>query len=207
MMTEPETMEEQRLPLDVPPRPFDGWREHTAKNWKSSAPDSYALALEMIREHGITCVSKLQQQLKELGVDKSRQTITALMRNEFTTDQLAELAAKNAQIAVLQGTSKLVDLIPDAKKSDMMAVSMSMKMAHDVERSLHGMPSEIKEVRQVSAEDRLQAARKVVEAKRLADRREGAVDVQVLPVGHVMADAEVCRPARQEAQPKESHAE
>ena len=182
MMTEPETMEEQRLPLEVPPRPLDEWREHTAKNWRSSDPESYAVALEMIREHGLTCVSKLQAELEKLGVKKSRQTIAALMRNEFTTEQLSELAAKNAQIAVLQGTSKLVDLIPDAKKSDMMAVSMSMKMAHDVERSLHGMPSEIKEVRQVSAADRLEEARKMVEARRLAERREGAMEAEVVGV-------------------------
>jgi hypothetical protein len=203
MMTETETMEEQRLPLEVPPRPLDEWREHTAKNWRSSDPESYAVALEMIREHGLTCVSKLQVELEKLGVKKSRQTIAALMRNEFTTDQLSELAAKNAQIAVLQGTSKLVDLIPDAKKSDMMAVSMSMKMAHDVERSLHGMPSEIKEVRQVSAADRLEEARKMVEARRLAERREGAMEVEVVGVGDLVTGGQGDKMNDQAVQPRE----
>jgi len=172
------------LPLaDLPPHPIDLWREHTAKNWKSSDPESYAICVEMIREHGITNISALERELGKLGVGKSRQTIAALMRTEFTVEQLAELAAKNAQLAVLQGTEKMVELIPDAKKSDLMAVSMSTKMAHDIERSLHGMPTEIKAVVTVSAQDRLEAARKAAAERRAALEQQSAtvIEAELVP--------------------------
>jgi hypothetical protein len=172
------------LPLEgLPPRPVDVYREHTAKNWKSSDPESYAICLEMIREHGVTNISCLERELKALGVEKSRNTIAALMRTEFTVEQLAQLAAKNAQIAVLQGTSKMVELIPDAKKSDLMAVSMSTKMAHDIERSLNGMPTEIKAVVHVSAHDRLEAARRqVAERRDTVDVSAPIIEAEIVPV-------------------------
>ncbi len=86
-------MDTPALPLaDLPPRPIDAWREHTAKNWKSSDPESYAVCIEMITQHGITSISDLQRELKTLEIDKSRQTIAALMRSEFSIEQLADLA-------------------------------------------------------------------------------------------------------------------
>ena len=60
-------MDTPALPLaDLPPRPIDAWREHTAKNWKSSDPESYAVCIEMITQHGITSISDLQRELKTL---------------------------------------------------------------------------------------------------------------------------------------------
>lgn len=175
----PENMTRTELGLAVAVRSVDEWRMHTAKNWKSSDPESYALCIEMIQEHGITNISEIQRELEKLGVEKSRQTIAALMRQEFTVEQLAGMAAKNAQIAVLQGTSKMVEVIPDAKKSDLMAVSMSTKMAHDIERSLNGLPSEIKAVVTVSAQDRLEEARKRAAAL-LAQKSETVVEAEVV---------------------------
>jgi len=162
-------MDTPALPLaDLPPRPIDAWRQHTAKNWKSSDPDSYAICIEMITQHGITSISDLQRELKALEIDKSRQTIAALIRTEFSIEQLADLAAKNAAIARLQGTSKMAELIPDAKKSDLMSVGMATKMSHDIERSLNGMPTEIKAVVTISAQDRLAEARAKAAAAKAA---------------------------------------
>lgn len=170
------------LPLDLPPSPVEEWRKHSAKNWRSTDPASYALCVEMVREHGIANISELQRQLKELGVDKSRQTITALIRAEFSTEELAQINAVSAQIAVMQGTAKLVEVLPDAKKSDLMAVAMSTKMAHDIERSLHGMPTEIREVREVSAVEKLNQLREQARAK-LAERSDLVVEAEVMPAG------------------------
>ena len=162
-------MDTPALPLaDLPPRPIDAWRQHTAKNWKSSDPDSYAICIEMITQHGITNISDLERQLETLGVKKSRQTIAALMRTEFSIEQLADLAAKNAAIARLQGTSKMAELIPDAKKSDLMAISVATKINHDIERNLNGMPTEIKAVVTISAQDRLAEARAKAAAAKAA---------------------------------------
>jgi len=169
------------LPLpDLPPCPVEEWRKHSAKNWRSTDPASYALAVEMVREHGITNISEIQRQLRELGVDKSRQTITALLRAEFNQEELSQISAMTAQIAVMQGTAKLVEVIPDAKKSDLMAVAMSTKMAHDIERSLHGMPTEIREVREVSAAEKLQQLREQARA-RLAESSGLIVEAEVVP--------------------------
>lgn len=163
----------------LPASPVEAWRKHSAKNWKSTDPQSYALCLEMVREHGITNISELERQLAEVGVNKSRQTITALLRTEFSTEELAQINALTAQIAVMQGTAQMVKHLPDAKKSDLMAVAMSTKMAHDIERSLHGLPTEIREVREVSAQDRLAELRERAR-QRLADRSAVVVEAEVV---------------------------
>ena len=167
---------------DLPPRPIDAWREHTAKNWKSSDPDSYAICIEMITQHGITNISDLERQLETLGVKKSRQTIAALIRTEFSIEQLADLAAKNAAIARLQGTSKMAELIPDAKKSDLMAISVATKINHDIERNLNGMPTEIKAVVTLSAQDRLAEARAKAAAAKAAAAKAAALEQQTSTV-------------------------
>lgn len=184
-------MDTPTLPLaNLPPRPIDAWREHTAKNWKSSDPESYAVCIEMITQHGITSISDLQRELKALEIDKSRQTIAALMRSEFSIEQLADLAAKNAAIARLQGTSKMAELIPDAKKSDLMAVSMSSKLAHDIERSLNGMPTEIKAVVTISAQDRLAEARaKAAAAKAAALEQQSSTVIEAEILSTVPSNA------------------
>jgi hypothetical protein len=189
-------MDTPALPLaDLPPRPFDAWRQHTAKNWKSSAPDSYAICVEMITQHGITNISDLERQLETLGVKKSRQTIAALIRTEFSIEQLADLAAKNAAIARLQGTSKMAELIPDAKKSDLMSVGMATKMSHDIERSLNGMPTEIKAVVTLSAQDRLAEARaKAAAAKAAALEQQTSTVIEAEILSAISANAELHRP-------------
>jgi hypothetical protein len=166
----------------LPESPVEAWRKHSAKNWKSTDPQSYALCLEMIREHGVTNISELERQLAEVGVNKSRQTITALLRTEFTTEELAQINAMTAQIAVMQGTAQMVKHLPDAKKSDLMAVAMTTKMAHDIERSLHGLPTEIREVREVSAQDKLAQLREQAR-QRLAEKSAVIVEAEVLTRG------------------------
>jgi hypothetical protein len=61
-----------------------------------------------------------------------------------------------------------------------MAVAVSTKMAHDIERSLHGLPTEIKEVREVRAVDKLAELREQARQK-LAERRAQAVEGEVVP--------------------------
>lgn len=164
----------------LPLSPVEAWRKHSAKNWKSTDPQSYALCLEMVREHGVTNISELERQLEDLGVKKSRQTITALLRTEFSTEELAQINAMTAQIAVMQGTAQMVKHLPDAKKSDLMAVAMTTKMAHDIERSLHGLPTEIREVREVSAQDKLAQLREQAR-QRLAEQSAVIVEAELVP--------------------------
>lgn len=144
------------LGLEVPLKPGQGYRRHTAQYWKEHDSVSYEMCVEMVRS-GILNVSELKRLVDENRLERglkegvSRNSIDALLiSDEFTATALQEIKRKRSLIVSAQGvekTSELIDKAKDAK--DVGGVAMATKLMHDIAQVMSDRPTSIVEERQV----------------------------------------------------------
>lgn len=139
--------QQQDLPMELPPAAPALWREHTGTRFWAQYPEQREVALEMIREG--TSLSEVARQLgPTFGKDGAgqqdglRKHLHALIVSEKI--DLSEIARYKAAAVRHEALDRAAEIIPTAGKKELGAVSMLFTQAHQVERNLGGMPTEIK---------------------------------------------------------------
>ncbi len=140
------------LGLEVPPKPNEEWREHTAERWKRDDRESYAMCCALIRT-GLVNQSELarivEKDRKDRGLKNgiSRNTIHALMMsNEFGAGEIEEIIGKAARITTAQALNKVAEMVDKVKKpKDLGAVAMALTTVHNVKQISSGRPTSIVE--------------------------------------------------------------
>lgn len=128
----------------MPAPKAEAWREHTAERFLRDDPEGYARCIQLIRE-GETNKSRLADLF-----GRSRNTITALMMREFSVEQLTQLTAKRAAILTLDALDRQDEIVPEAGKRELGALSMAGKAAFEIKQLASGGPTEIRETRNVT---------------------------------------------------------
>jgi hypothetical protein len=164
-------MNDDTLPFtDLPPPPKREWRKYTAENWERDHPEQAEYCLHLVREELILNVSELARRI-EMEYNRPyngglRNVITAFLArrlNEAERNSIQQAKLFFARAEAIDKTHELVG--KSTAKGDLGAVSMAMKLTHDVNQSVAGQPNEIREVRvKVDLEEiRERAKRKVLE--------------------------------------------
>ena len=63
------------LGLEVPVKPTEEYREHTAERWKEKDRESYDFALYLVRELGLTNKTKIVACVDEIGRASCRERV------------------------------------------------------------------------------------------------------------------------------------
>ena len=166
-------MTDPALPFeDLPPPPQREWRKYTAENWERDHPEQCEYCLHLVREELILSVSELARRIgKEFDREYNgglRNIITAFLARKLTEAERTSLQSAKLFFARAEAVDKTDELVGKSNaKGDLGATSMAMKLLHDVNQSVAGVPSEIKEVRVTVDLDaiRERAKRKVLEAQ------------------------------------------
>jgi len=156
----------------LPERPKPEWRKYTAENWEREHPEQAEFCLHLVREELILNVSELARRV-EAEYDRPyngglRNVITAFLARKLTKAEREDIQGSKLFFARAEAIDKTHELVGKANaKGDLGAVSMAMKLTHDVNQSVAGQPNEIREVRlTVNLDDiREKARRKVLEAQ------------------------------------------
>lgn len=131
----------------LPPRPTEAWRQHTGTTLARHHPEAHAQALEMMRD-GDTLTEIAERIGPDIGkhtpgeIDGFRKILRS-WRREAGIDP-SEMARELAADARHEAASSLIRNIRHAKVRDIGPVAMALTQAHNVERSLGGLPTEIK---------------------------------------------------------------
>lgn len=158
---------------DLPPPPPREWRKYTAANWEREHPEQAEFCLHLVREELILSVSELGRRIaKEFSREYNgglRNVITAFLARKLTEAERNSIQQARLFFARADLIEKTQELGEKANaKGDLGAVSMAMKLTHDVGQSVAGAPSQVKEVR-VVIDDleaiRARAKQKVLEAQ------------------------------------------
>lgn len=140
------------LGLEVPERPEQSWRKHTAERWMRDDRESYDMCVFMIRQGELNqseLARLVAEHRAERGIEEgiSRNTIHALMMSdEFTPGELDALAAKGASVLraqTLGKASEMVDKVKSAK--DLGALAMVATTGHNIAQTMTGKPTSIVE--------------------------------------------------------------
>ena len=150
------------LGLEVPEKPGDEWREHTAERWKEREPQTYEQCIHLIKS-GLTNQSELARVF-----GKSRNTIQALMMSDvFGRGEINAIIERAALLGTAQMQDKLMELTDKAKSTkDLGAVAMGLTTMHNIKQISAGGPTQVKEVRHRFSIEDFEEAR---ERKRLND--------------------------------------
>lgn len=194
------------LGLEVPPKPGEAWREHTAERWKRDDLASYQMCVALIRT-GMVNQSELARLVAEhrgeRGITKgvSRNSIHALMMSdEFKPGEIEEIIARASRIATAQALDKVVEVVDKVTKpKDLGAVAMALNTVHTVKQISGGKPTSIVERRdKFSLQDfeglRQKARERVIEAKETAVAPLTLTEGGDLPAVEVIVEKE---PAQQ----------
>lgn len=168
-----DTLTTTELGLEVPPKPAEEWREHTAERWKEREPETYAQAVHLIRS-GLTNQSELARIF-----GRCRNSIHALMMSaEFTRGEINAIIERAALIGTAQMQDKMMELTDKARSTkDLGAVAMGLTTMHNIKQISGGGPTEIKEVRHRFSIEDFEAARAQRKEKLLG---EGCTIVDVV---------------------------
>jgi hypothetical protein len=140
------------LGLDVPEKPEQAWRKHTAERWKRDDRESYEMCVFMIRQGELNqseLARLVAEHRGERGIEEgiSRNTIHALMMSEeFSAGELDAIAAKGASVLraqTLGKASEMVDKVRSAK--DLGALAMVATTGHNIAQTMCGKPTSIQE--------------------------------------------------------------
>lgn len=182
-MTPPEQMTLECLPPPDADAPLAHYREHTAAHWRRHDPETYGQCVELIRL-GFVNQSELAAQFQ-----RSRNTIKALMMEEFTAAELHQIISRSAAIGTALALDKAMELLDKTSAAkDLGGVAMALTALHNVKQLASGGPTEIKRVEhRLSWEDfqksrRLAPPPPVVDAEvEMADGQHQATASERLP--------------------------
>ena len=136
------------LGLEVPVKPGEEYREHTAERWRESDRLSYDFCLYLIRTLLIVNRSELERQVTEHREKRdlpgiSRNSIIALINDEeeFKPGEIETIIKRSAALLTMESTSKARDLIDKSDSTkDIGAVAMMMTSAHNIKQLSTGGP-------------------------------------------------------------------
>jgi hypothetical protein len=131
-------------PLALPPT--HAWREHTAERWKDRDPESYAFAIYLVRELGLTNKSEIERLVREhrearnlTGI--SRNSIIALFHDqqEFRPGEIDEIIRRRSALLSADTLDKIEELLYKAKAAkDLGAAAMALTAVYNVKQLSHG---------------------------------------------------------------------
>ena len=126
--------------------PGQEWREHTAARWKERDPESFAFALYLVRELGLTNKSKIMtlvsshRQARGLeGI--ARNSVIALFndREEFKPGEIDDIIRRSASLLSADALSKVEELLDKAQSAkDLGAVAMALTAVYNVKQISSG---------------------------------------------------------------------
>lgn len=167
-------MSDPTLPFeDLPPPAPREWRKYTAENWERDHSEQCEFCLHLVREELILSVSELAKRIsKEFRREYNgglRNVITAFLARKLTEAERNSIQQAKLFFARADLIEKTQELGEKANaKGDLGAVAMAMKLTHDVNQSVMGAPSQVKEIR-VVIDDleaiRARARQRVLEAQ------------------------------------------
>lgn len=180
-----EELTKTELGLEVPVKPGEGWRKHTAERWKRDDLVSYEMCIELIRG-GEVNQSELARLVAENRAERglsegvSRNSIHALMMSsEFAPGEIDQIAQRAASVLRLQTLGKSIEMVDKVKSTkDLGALAMVATMGHNVAQTMGGKPTAISERRDKFSFEDFEAAKERARKKSL----EGAIEAELLPV-------------------------
>jgi hypothetical protein len=132
---------------DLPAPPEPEWRQHTGSTVGRHYPEAKADALQLIRE-GVS-ISEVARLIGprigrdgEGSLDGLRKIIRAWII-EARID-MSDIARVKASILRDEALERATDIMPHATKRELGSIAMMLTQAHQVERNLGGLPTEIK---------------------------------------------------------------
>lgn len=132
---------------DLPPRPSELWREHTGARLADRYPEAHAMALDLMRK-GETVADVARIIAKELGRpgEGSADGLRKIVRGWGIEARIDRTEIRRIKAAFLaeESIDKATELLDKATARDLGAVAMTFTQAHQMERNLGGLPSEIK---------------------------------------------------------------
>jgi hypothetical protein len=140
----------------LPPPPKEAWRECTGSTLAKKHPESHAHAIELLLD-GLTLSEIAEIIGPDMGkegpgeIDGLRKIIRGWRKragidpNEIAREMASDL--RHETIANLRRN------VANAKVRDIGPVAMALTQAHNVERSLGGLPTEIRETRKLTLAD------------------------------------------------------
>jgi hypothetical protein len=179
-------------PLALPPA--QAWREHTAERWKERDPESYAFAIYLVRELGLTNKTKLEAMVSEhrkaRGLDGiSRNSIIALFNDQqvFKPGEIDEIIRRRSSLLSADALDKIEELLYTAKAAkDLGAAAMALTAVYNVKQLSHGGATRISGStddgkKAKTFDDFMKLAREKMKEAPLP-LHEPSVEVEVLPV-------------------------
>ncbi len=134
------------LGLEVPPKPAEEWREHTAERWRERDRDSYDFAVYLVRELGVTNKSKIETMISEhrkaRGLEGiSRNSIIALFNDRavFQPGEIDEIIKRRSSLLTADALDKVEELLYAAKAAkDLGAAAMALTSVYNVKQLSNG---------------------------------------------------------------------
>lgn len=138
------------LGLEVPVKPGEEYREHTAERWKEKDRESYDFALYLVRELGLTNKSKIvevvDEHRKARGVaGVSRNSVIALLNGpEFKPGEIDEIIKRRSLLTTADALDKIEELLDRAKAAkDLGAAAMALTAVYNVKQLSNGAATRI----------------------------------------------------------------
>jgi hypothetical protein len=179
-------------PLALPPA--QAWREHTAERWKERDPESYAFAIYLVRELGLTNKSEIERLVREHREARhlpgiSRNSIIAMFHDqqEFKPGEIDEIIRRRSALLSADALDKIEELLYKAKAAkDLGAAAMALTAVYNVKQLSHGGATRIsgstdEGKKAKTFDDFMKLARDKMKEQPLP-LHEPSVEVEVLPV-------------------------
>jgi hypothetical protein len=138
------------LGLEVPVKPTEEYREHTAERWKEKDRESYDFALYLVRELGLTNKTKIVACVDEhraaRGVSSvSRNSVIALLNGpEFKPGEIDEIIKRRSLLTTADALDKIEELLERAKAAkDLGAAAMALTAVYNVKQLSNGAATRI----------------------------------------------------------------
>lgn len=138
------------LGLEVPLKPTEEYREHTAKHWKEKDRESYDFALYLVRELGLTNKTKIVALVDEHRAARgvagvSRNSVIALLNgSEFRPGEIEEIIKRRSLLTTADALDKIEELLDRAKAAkDLGAAAMALTAVYNVKQLSNGAATRI----------------------------------------------------------------
>jgi hypothetical protein len=131
----------------LPPRPTEAWRQHTGTTLAKHHPEAHALALDLLRtgEDLAEVARAVAEHLGRTG-EGSADGLRKIVRGwaiDAGIDR-SEIRRRKAGWVAEEGLDTATKLLDKATPRDLGSVAMTFTQAHQMERNLGGLPTEIK---------------------------------------------------------------
>jgi len=138
------------LGLQVPLKPTEEYREHTAERWKEKDRESYDFALYLVRELGLTNKTKIVAVVDEHRAARgvagvSRNSVIALLNgSEFRPGEIEEIIKRRSLLTTADALDKIEELLDRAKAAkDLGAAAMALTAVYNVKQLSNGAATRI----------------------------------------------------------------